>query len=305
MNDTQIRELPDGVGYHPGELAVQRRMGQADIAQRVGRMIRPDIPDAAAQFLATQPMIVLAAADDAGRMWAGQLAGPPGFVHATDARAIEVDAVPVAGDPLAESLRDTRHVGMIALQPQTRRRMRVNGVIAPTATGLRIDTEQVYSNCPKYISRRDVEQWVAGATPTVRRATELDAAQRQLISRADAFFVASADVDGHADASHRGGNPGFLQVLSPTRLRWPDYRGNSMFMTLGNIAADPRCGLLVPDWRTGTTLQLTGTAEITWDEAVFTAGAQCAVDFTITEVVEISGATPLRWTDPELSPVNP
>ncbi|MFD7847676.1 pyridoxamine 5'-phosphate oxidase family protein [Nocardia sp. NPDC059764] len=301
----QIRDLPGGVAYHPGELAVQRRLGQADIAQRVGRMIRPDIPAAAAQFLAEQPMIVLAAADDAGHMWAGQLAGSPGFVHAAGERVIEVEATPVAGDPLAESLRGARHVGMIALQPQTRRRMRVNGVIAPTATGLRIDTEQVYSNCPKYISRRGVEEWVSGVTPEVRRGTELDAAQRELVSRADTFFVASADADGHADASHRGGNPGFLQVLSPTRLRWPDYRGNSMFMTLGNIAADPRCGLLLPDWGTGATLQLTGTAEITWDEAVFTPGAQCAVDFTVTEVVEISGATPLRWTDPELSPVNP
>ncbi|MGW4352937.1 pyridoxamine 5'-phosphate oxidase family protein [Nocardia sp. NPDC004582] len=305
MNDIRVRDLPGGVAYHPGELAVQQRLGQTDIAQRVGRMIRPDIPAAAALFLAEQPMIVLAAADDAGRMWASQLAGSPGFVHASGERAIEIEATPVAGDPLAVSLRGTRHVGMIALQPQTRRRMRVNGVIAPTATGLRIDTEQVYSNCPKYISRRGVEEWVAGATPRARRGVELDAAQRQLIARADAFFVASADADGHADASHRGGNPGFLQVLSPTRLRWPDYRGNSMFMTLGNIAAAPRCGLLVPDWRTGATLQLTGTAEIVWDEAAFTPGAQCAIDFTVTEVVEISGATPLRWTDPELSPVNP
>ncbi|WP_433565849.1 pyridoxamine 5'-phosphate oxidase family protein [Nocardia sp. CA-151230] len=292
-------------GYHPGELAVQRRMGQEDIAQRVGRMIRADIPAAAAAFLAEQPMIVVAAADDGGRMWAGQLVGPPGFVHASGERAIEVEARPKAGDPLAESLRGTRHVGIIALQPQLRRRMRVNGVIAPTTTGLHIDTEQVYSNCPKYISRRGIEEWATGESPTVRRTTALDEPQRQLIARADAFFVASADVDGNADASHRGGNPGFLQVLSPTRLRWPDYRGNSMFMTLGNIAADPRCGLLIPDWRTGTTLQLTGTAEITWEQAAFTAGAQCAIDFTLIEVVEITNATPLRWSEPELSPANP
>ncbi|MGW4248561.1 pyridoxamine 5'-phosphate oxidase family protein [Nocardia sp. NPDC004722] len=280
-------------------------MGQADIAARVGRMIRSDIPAAAMEFLAEQPMIVVAAADDAGRIWASQLVGPPGFVHASGDRSIEVDALPVAGDPLAESLHGTRQVGMIALQPQLRRRMRVNGTITAAGRGLRIDTEQVYSNCPKYISRRGVEEWVTAGEPTVRSAAELDAAQQQLISRTDAFFVASADLEGRADASHRGGNPGFLQVLSPTRLRWPDYRGNSMFMTLGNIAADPRCGLLIPDWRSGVTLQLTGTAEITWDETTFATGAQCSIDFTLTEVVEISDATPLRWSEPELSPVNP
>ncbi|MEC3954149.1 pyridoxamine 5'-phosphate oxidase family protein [Nocardia sp. CDC153] len=291
--------------FHAGELAVQRRLGQAHIAERVGRMIRPDIPAPAAQFLAEQPMVVVAAADDDGRMWASQLIGPPGFARAIGDRAIAVDAVPVAGDPLAEPLCGTRHLGMLAIQPQLLRRMRVNGIAEPTATGLRITTDQVYSNCPKYISRRSIEEWVPGGTAEVRRSRALDGAQRRLVSAADAFFVASADPSGNADASHRGGNPGFLQVLSPTRLRWPDYRGNSMFMTLGNIAANPHCGLLIPDWRTGVTLQLTGTAEISWNETTFTAGAQCSIDFTLTEVVEISGGTPLRWGVPELSPVNP
>ncbi|WP_330185753.1 pyridoxamine 5'-phosphate oxidase family protein [Nocardia sp. NBC_01503] len=293
------------MAYHPGELAVQERLGQADIAQRVGRMIRPEIPAPAAEFLAAQPIVVVAAADAAGALWASPLVGPPGFARATDDRSIAVDALPVPGDPLAEALRGPGHIGLIALQPQSRRRMRVNGRAEPTATGIRIAADQVYSNCPKYISRRGIEAWSEAAAVSVRKAESLDPAQRQAISAADAFFVASADPNGNADASHRGGNPGFLQVLSPTHLRWPDYRGNSMFMTLGNIAADPRCGILIPDWRTGATLQLTGTAEITWDEAVFTTGAQCAIDFTITEVVHISGATPLRWSAPELSPVNP
>lgn len=293
------------IAYHPGELAVQQRMGQADTAQRVGRMISPYIPDAAADFLARQPMVVVAAADDAGRLWASQLTGLPGFARALGDRVIEIDARPVPGDPLAGALRSPRHLGMIALQPQLRRRMRVNGTAEPTATGLRIATDQVYSNCPKYISRRSIEQWETTGEATVHETEALDIAQQQAISAADAFFIASADPDGNADASHRGGNPGFLQVLSPTHLRWPDYRGNSMFMTLGNIAADPRCGLLIPDWRTGGTVQLTGTAEITWDEAAFTPGAQCAVDFTLTRVVEISGANSLRWSAPELSPANP
>ncbi len=155
---------------------------------------------------------------------------------------------------------------MIAVEPQTRRRMRVNGIAAPvdfgSQAGLRVHTDQVYSNCPKYISRRNIEQ-VRGepARPAARHGAELDAHAAQFITAADTFFVGSADTDGNADASHRGGgNLGFLQVISPTRLRWPDYRGNSMFMTLGNIDVNPHCGLLIPDWRTGSTIQLTGTA---------------------------------------------
>jgi uncharacterized protein len=133
----------------------------------------------------------------------------------------------------------------------------------------------------------------------------LDERQQRTITAADTFFIGSTDPEGNADASHRGGNPGFLQVLSPNRLRWTEYRGNSMFMTLGNIAADPCCGLLVPDWHTGATLQLTGTAEITWDEESFAPGAQCSIDFTIGEVVEVTNVSPLRWGAAELSPVNP
>lgn len=289
--------------YHAGELAVQQRLGQSEIAARLARMVRDEIPDAAAEFLADQPMVVLAAADEAGRIWTSLVTGPPGFVHVTDGQ-IAVDALPVTGDPLHDVLTGKPHrVGMIAVQPQTRRRMRVNGIAVPTGSGLLIQPDQVYSNCPKYISRRHIEGVAGVSDEHVRRhANTLDARTRQIVSAADTFFIGSADADGNTDASHRGGNPGFLQVLSPNRLRWPDYRGNSMFMTLGNISANPRAGLLIADWESGNTVALTGTAEIIWESG---PEAQCAVEFTIEQVVELTDVSPLRWSSAELSPANP
>ncbi|NEW39370.1 pyridoxamine 5'-phosphate oxidase family protein [Nocardia cyriacigeorgica] len=291
--------------FHAGERAVQERMGQADIAGRVGRMIRGDIPAVAASFLAEQSMVVLAAADAAGRMWASQLSGPPGFLRADGAHAVLIDARPAVGDPLREALDRSAGIGLIALQPQRRRRMRVNGTATPEGDGLRIITDQVYSNCPKYISRRQIRSYDPRAAARPRHASALDAQQRSAIAAADTFFLASADTEGNADASHRGGNPGFLEMLSPTRLRWPDYRGNSMFMTLGNIAVNPRCGILVPNWSTGGCLQLTGTAELVWAPRAEAADGQCSIEFTVTEVVDTSAAGPLRWGPAELSPVNP
>jgi predicted pyridoxine 5'-phosphate oxidase superfamily flavin-nucleotide-binding protein len=290
--------------FHSGEVAVQERMGQAHIAERIGRMIRADIPDVAASFLAEQAMVVIGAADDEGRVWASELVGAPGFVHAVD-ESIAVDALPAVGDPLHDAFARPARIGMIALQPDRRRRMRVNGIAEPVRAGFRIAVDQVYSNCPKYISRRQIESYRPDIElPPPQHSAELDARQRAAIESADAFFVATADAEGNADASHRGGNPGFLQVLSPTRLRWPDYQGNSMFMTLGNIAVNAHCGILIPDWTTGGTLQLTGTAELTWAPETLTVGAQCSIDFTITEVIE-SGTGRLRWGPAELSPVNP
>ncbi|MDO3399596.1 pyridoxamine 5'-phosphate oxidase family protein [Mycolicibacterium neoaurum] len=289
--------------YHAGELAVQHRLGQSDIARRLSRMVRDEIPAAAADFLTEQPMAVLAATDDAGRVWAGLITGPVGFMHADDG-VVTIEALPVPGDPLHALLNSRpRQVGMIAIEPQSRHRMRINGIATATGTGLSIHPDQVYSNCPKYISRRHIERVTAPpARRDLRRTDALDDTMRRRLAEADTFLVGSADPDGNADASHRGGNPGFLEVLSPTRLRWPDYRGNSMFMTLGNIATNPSVGLLIPDWDTGSTLQLTGTAEIVWESA---EGVQCFVEFDIAEAVEISDVSPLHWSTAALSPANP
>jgi hypothetical protein len=109
------------------------------------------------------------------------------------------------------------------------------------------------------------------------------------------------------DASHRGGNPGFVQVVNERRLVWPDYSGNSMFQTLGNLAVDPHAGLLFMDFAGGGTLQLTGRARLGWDTdgAMELPGAERLVQFEIDEVVELPGASPLRWRFIEHSPFNP
>jgi uncharacterized protein len=271
--------------FHAGERYVQDRLGQADTAERVGRGIGREIPYAAAEFLAEQPMVVVGAKDSEGRVWASPLTGEPGFVRVVDYDAVEIDVEPLVGEPLAEAFQQRLQIGLIALEPETRRRMRINGVSEPTERGIRITAEQVYSNCPKYISRRPLEVGPSRAGSVLRRSDGLDANQQATVRAAETFFIATTDRDGNADASHRGGNPGFLQVLSPTHLRWPDYRGNSMFMTLGNILVNSAAGLWVPDRETGSSLQISGNAELNWDFGE-EPGAQLLIDFNVTDVVQ-------------------
>ena len=83
--------------------------------------------------------------------------------------------------------------------------------------------------------------------------TALNADDKELIARADTFFIATAVADG-ADVSHRGGKPGFLRLEEDGALSWPDYAGNNFFNTLGNIEANSAAGLLIPDWETGRVL---------------------------------------------------
>jgi len=100
---------------------------------------------------------------------------------------------------------------------------------------------------------------------------------------------------------------GFVEVASDTRLVWPDYQGNMMFMSLGNVAVHPFAGLLFVDFETGDVLQLTGRAAIDWDAAHAAAvpGAERLVTFDVDEVIAAPAASPLRWRLVEASPTNP
>lgn len=295
--------------YHRGERVVQDRAGVRERAEHAGRAIRTSIPRVAADFLAAQPVLFLGADDGGGRLWATVLTGEPGFLRAPDDRTVTVAARPAGVDPLAEALAGPTEVGMIAVDPGTRRRMRVNGTARPHGDGLLVHVAQVVANCPKYIQQRVPDEHRPGAAEArvTARATALTAGQRARVRAADTFFVTTASDGGGVDTSHRGGNPGFVRVRSGTELEWPDYAGNAMFLTLGNLEVNPAAGLLFPDWGSGTTLHLSGRARVDWSAARLAdhPGAERVVLFTVTDVVEVAGLSPLRWSAPAYSRFNP
>ena len=294
--------------FHDGERAVQRRAGVSDLAGRVGRSIRREIPPAATAFLAERRWIVIGALDGL-HPWPSIRAGAPGFVRALDDRTLRIDAAAPVGDPLRDDLlAPGALVGLIALDPATRRRLRFNGrVTAHDRAGLAIEADQVYSNCPRYIQRRD--EAPAGdraVAATIGAASSLSDAQRDRLRAADTFFIASARPGEGVDVSHRGGMPGFVQV-DGDRVTWPDYGGNALFNTLGNLHAHPYAGLLVPDFASGGALLLAGRAAIDWDPAHAAAlpGAERVVTLQTDRVIEQAGVLPAAFHLREYSPYNP
>jgi uncharacterized protein len=285
---------------HAGERAVQERTGL-----RFPGVIHNVIPGVGAAFLSEQPVIVVAGRDEQQRMWTSMLAGAPGFLEATGPQTVAVHALPLPSDPLAPLLGGGGPVGMIAWDRH--RRMRMNGILEPQRDGFVVHTEQVYSNCLKYISERHASPRADTGPAQVTAGAVLTAAQIERIRAADTFFIGTAHPDGPADASHRGGNPGFVLVDGPDRLRWPDYVGNSLFMTLGNLTLDPHVGLLFPDWAGGGLLQLSGRARLDWEPASAESlpGAQRVVEMTVDAVQQTDDAVGLRWTEPVLSHFNP
>jgi len=295
--------------FHEGERAVQARAGVSALAERIGRSIRRDIPPAAQAFLAERRWLVIGALDDRARPWIAIRSGAAGFAHAVDDRTVRIEATAPVGDAFGDDhLRPGALVGLIALDPATRRRLRVNGrVVAHDAAGLVVEVDQAFANCPKYIQRRDQIAGDTASTPvSLAPSAALTDAQRDRVRATDTFFIASARPGDGVDVSHRGGMPGFV-VVDGQRLSWPDYSGNAMFTTLGNLHVHPYAALLVPDFERGGALIVAGRAAIDWraDSAAPFAGAERVVTLDVDQVVEQSGVLPGAFQLREYSPFNP
>ncbi len=290
--------------FHVGEQRVQERLGVRDIEDWARKVVRPYLPEEHRAFHTALPFLVAAARDAEGRPWPTLLAGPEGFVTSPDPRSLVIEAKPVPGDALDGALMEGADLGILGIELATRRRNRVNGRVGEDGPGAIVfAVEQSFGNCPQYIREREWRRIDgAPAGPSVRGA-RLSPSQQEWVASADTFFIASGHRgDGESpaygmDASHRGGDPGFVQVVSETRLIFPDYAGNNHYNTIGNLVLDPRAGLLFVDFGTGSLLQLTGRTTIDWDsDAVArTPGARRLVVFDIDEIVELPTAVPLRW----------
>ena len=291
--------------FHAGEQQVQDRLGVRDIEAWARKVVRPYLPEEHREFHTALPFLVAAARDARGRPWATLLAGAEGFVRSPDRQTLIIDAKPVRGDALEGALNPGADVGLLGIELAARRRNRVNGRIGAGGNALVFQVEQSFGNCPQYIHERDwrrVEDELAGAP---NRGARLTPTQRSWIEKADTLFIATGyRGEGESatygmDASHRGGDSGFVAVESETRLTFPDYAGNNHFNTVGNLLLDPRVGLLFVDFGAGSMLQLTGRAKITWEGAELERfpGARRVVHIEIEEVVELPTALPLRWSD--------
>jgi hypothetical protein len=259
-------------GFHEGERAVQRRAGTEHDAGRLSGMLDPPWLDGGfSRFLAARTFAVLSGRDAAGRLWVSPLAGRAGMLDA-HGTVLKVHTVPAAGDPLA-GLPAGQPVGLIAIEFAIRRRVRINGTLdRVTDKGLVIGVDQAYGNCPQYIQMRELRQvpafgLVPGAAPapagTAGVRGELSEEDTGQIRRSDTFFLGTVHPTRGADCSHRGGPMGLVRVEG-NELWWPDYPGNKMFNSLGNLAVDPTAALLFAGFGSGRVLHLSGTAVTEW-----------------------------------------
>lgn len=295
--------------FHPGEIRAQQRAGAKDVAEWAGDFIRPFMPPQHRDFFSQLPFLVVAGADAQGRHWVTLLDGEEGFVSSPDERALSLATTPDPQDPLFETLTSGGDVGVLGIELATRRRNRINGKVRSAGSNLAITVSQSFGNCPQYIHERRWRRVGRTAPKRAIRSQELSENQVALIRSADTMFIGTGQMQTgeHAsngfDASHRGGEPGFVAVVDARSLRIPDYAGNNFFNTIGNLLENPRIGLVFVDFESGGLLHVSGTARIDWDPVdSHDANARRMIEMTVEAVVERPAALGLRWskTDEDL-----
>jgi uncharacterized protein len=309
----------DTAPFHAGEIALQRRAGVHERMAAVGRqVIRDHMPDQHRELFEKLPTLLLATLDDAGQPWPTMLAGTPGFVRTPDARTMVIGTQPAEGDPARAGLRAGAAVGVLGLEPHTRRRNRMNGVVgAVDGGGITVRVAQSFGNCPRYIQGREPEPRADRRPGPVRaEGARLSDAARDLVAHSDTLFIASSSAAriGHAgdggagvDVSHRGGPPGFVAIErgeDADLLTLPDYVGNQLFNTLGNLMLWPHAGLLWVDWQAGHVLQLAATAQIVHEGAALAAfpGALRLLQLQVRHGWWRPHALPLAWSAAQPAP---
>lgn len=301
--------------FHSAEISVQERLGIAEsVAQYSEGFIRAVMPEQHRKFYSELSFVVLGITDKKGYPWPLLLFGEHGFVQSPNETTLQFTAIPDLIKTLELEFTTGHKIGVLGIQLSTRRRNRVNGIIHTIGDKkFSILVEQSFGNCPKYIQKRKLT-WASHSqslqqSPNQKLTTLIDKNAIALIESADTFFIASRtkhfdkDIRSGIDASHRGGKPGFVKVDN-NLLKFPDFRGNGFFNTLGNIESDGRVGLCFPDFSTGNVVFIAGIARILWDDAAREGfnGAERIVEIQIEQCIYLLGALAMKAELEEFSP---
>lgn len=299
--------------FHKGELTVQRLAGEELKASNTGRVISNVIVKGAINFIENQVTAIISSKDEEGAVWISMLVGKPFFIKVDHPSHVSIDKESIVSslkDPLFANIKYNQSVGGLFIELSSRRRFRINGVLSMDDASIKIKVKEAYPNCPKYIQSRIATSLAQPIDKNrVIQGEELDTVNNHWISNSDTFFVGSA-AHNNMDASHRGGEKGFIEILPNGVLKIPDYQGNSMYNTLGNFVENPNAGLLFVDFEKGKTLQLTGTVELLFDQnsdkdLKRTTDTGRYWLFTIKKWIRLEDHHQMNWKYLDASPFNP
>ncbi|ETN39372.1 uncharacterized protein HMPREF1541_05595 [Cyphellophora europaea CBS 101466] len=319
----------EGMSWHSGEVLAHKLTG----VDHMDNPTTPFLTPRAAHLVQRYPLMALGTLDDQDRPWTTVWGGEAPFAQQVARSVLGVrTVVDTVHDPVVQTLfrgkmdgevlREEgagRLVAALSILLEERARVKLMGRVVGGACSrhnveqedkdegvsageaqLVLKIEQSLGNCPKYLNRKKI-------TPAIPHAKLLDSgprlgdAARKLIDKADLFFVASAHEHEDMDCNHRGGPPGFVRVHdsedgTTSEIVWPEYSGNNLYQTLGNLMATPRAGLCIPDFETGDVLYVTGETEVLIgkDAANVMAKTKLAVRLRVADSKLVTQGLPFR-----------
>ena len=255
---------------------------------------------------------------------AGELVRPDGGAKPISGLSIDLetrDRVKLAGTMVAGALGPRPTDG-----PGDEAGDEIKGVSSVAEAQLAFHVQESLGNCPKYLNKKHITPHVP--TPElVSDSLPLPPEAVALLAKADLFFLSSADGAGRTmDTNHRGGPPGLVRVArnnattataaddddnddedGGTVLVYPEFSGNRLYQTLGNLQANPRLGIAVPDFDTGDVLYATGTTRLLVGAAAaaLMPHTNLAVRLRLTAARFVRRGLPFRGAAIDLSPYNP
>ncbi|KAH7101469.1 hypothetical protein BKA62DRAFT_657195 [Auriculariales sp. MPI-PUGE-AT-0066] len=319
-------------GWHPGERSIRTRLQMPPNTDVAYTWIAGEMSEQHFIFHTSNlhflPFVTL---DATGRPWGGILTGEkglPGFIklsERTPESLLKVSAKPWIGDPLAENLKSSSKDRILAagigVEWSTRRRNKLAGYIKAETVSWRKDgkvdfdlvVNEAIGNCPKYITIRKLESHPDTAPHVKYKEDNVAEGHRlpdelvELITQADTVFFGTsyhaseedaARLPSHLGMNQRGGRPGFVRVspLDGRTVYLPDFSGNRIMTSLGNVEASKQASLTFVSWLTGDVLYITGDAlNLVGEEARNVMPRQnCLTEVKVTGYRFVANAMPCR-----------
>ncbi|KEY69118.1 hypothetical protein S7711_04901 [Stachybotrys chartarum IBT 7711] len=314
-------------GWHQGEEAMHQLL-------KVPSHDNPTVqglPRSYAMRVTQSPLVALGTIDAEGRPWTSIWGGERGFAQPVAQGVLGFNSgVDTQHDPVFGALWNGsgevgkvveysdvggRVMSALAIDLDTRDRVKLAGrMIAGAQTGeqeaqMAMLVTESLGNCPKYLNRKKIEphdvrpELVADGLPLPTEAVDL-------LDKADVWFISSTNGET-MDTNVRGGMPGFTRVLKNAedgvQLVYPEYSGNRLYQSLGNIKSNPLVGLVVPDFDTSNVLYLTGSASILLgkEASSLISRTKLAVKISVTSARFVKSGLPVRGSFLDYSPYSP
>ncbi|GJE90364.1 FAD/NAD(P)-binding domain-containing protein [Phanerochaete sordida] len=327
-------------GWHRGERSIQEKLGFAGPMSMAYQWIDGEMDEQHRDFHTTRlPFIPVTTLDNQNRPWTSIFAGTngtPGFVSSPWWNRLNMDIKVWEGDPFWENHENFNGEKMlvagIGIEFPTRRRNKFAGHVFEMTQQkkdqfrLKLEVNQAIGNCPKYINVRELDPHPDTHPVVAHKVTNLPEDGRmpeelvEFVRQADTIFIGSyyqarpedsMRFPSHVGQNQRGGRKGWVRVRNDGRtVVVPDYSGNRLMTSLGNIEATPVAAVTIVNFVTGDILYLTGDART----AVGPEAQSIMPRQRVVTLLEVTGYTfvrdalPVRQrpgTSPVASPYSP